>query len=159
MSHKVSIWAFAGFLGCLWGCGEAGDTECGAKVSFSHDLSSIFDDDCNFDSCMGDNGSDFKIMMAPVVQTIAENTCPGGQNGQGSETATVERAGDVLTITVGFQELAIPLSDNSLSSGGLEFGDAACQNNLSNIQGGLDYETKTLVWSYDLRVTNLGGCF
>jgi hypothetical protein len=159
MVNRISIWVLAGLLGCLAGCGDGANTQCGAKLSFAHDLSSIFDDDCNFDSCMGEDGSDFKIMLAPVTQTISENTCPGGQNGQGTDTASVERSGDTLTITVDFQELAIPLSANDLSSTGLEFGDSACQNNLSNIQGILDYDAKTLVWSYDLTVTNLGGCF
>ena len=29
------------------------DTVCGAQITFEHDLSSIFDDDCNMSSCMG----------------------------------------------------------------------------------------------------------
>ena len=157
MQNKLWIGLLAAVALGLSGCGGSGS--CGAKLNLEHDLSSMFDDDCNFDSCMGEDGSDFRIPMAPISQTVSESTCALMPDGQASDTATVERTGDVLTISLGFEELTFNLSGNSLNSEVKEFGDGSCQNTLSNIQGALDYSARTLVWSYDLTVTDLGGCF
>ena len=108
---------------------------------------------------MGEDGSDFWIVLAPISQTVSNSSCALMPDGQASDTAAVERAGDVLTISINFEELTLSLSGNSLNSAAQEFGDGICQNQFSNIQGALDYNAKTLVWSYDLSVTDLGGCF
>ena len=159
MRNRLSAWVLTGLLIGLLGCGSSADTTCSAQVTIEHDLSSMFDDDCNFDSCMGEDGSDFRIMLAPISQTVSNSTCALMPDGQASDTATVERAGEVLTISINFEDLTLSLSGNSLSSATQEFGDGICQNSMSNIQGALDYNTKTLAWSYDLTVTDLGGCF
>ncbi len=158
MQNKPLMGLLAAIALGLSGCG-GGSGECGAKLSLEHDLSSMFDDDCNFDSCMGEDGSDFRIAMAPISQTVSDSTCDLMPDGQDSDSATVEREGDVLTISLGFQELVLNLSGNDLSTEVKEFDDGACQNTMNNIQGSLDYTTRTLVWSYYLTVTDLGGCF
>ena len=158
MRKILSVGLWMGWIMVASGCGGV-DTVCGAQITFEHDLSSIFDDDCNVSSCMGEDGSDFKITLAPATQTISGSTCPGVQDGPATSNASVERAGDVLTISVGLEDLSFSLSGNDLSTPDQELADEACKNNLTNIQGSLDYNAKTLMWSYDLTVTDLGGCF
>ena len=147
MGKRLSLGFLLGSVVTLLGCGGA-DTVCGAKILFEHQLTS-----------MGESGSDFIIALAPVTQTISDSTCPGVRDGQASSTASVERVGDTLTITVGLDDLSFSLSGNDMDTPDQRFADESCQNELTNIQGSLDYEAMTLVWSYDLTVTDLGGCF
>ena len=141
----------------LCGCGDL--TDCSARLSFMHTFPADPDEVCDSGACMGDDGANFNITSAGVVRTVSDNSCPGAQDGSQSHTAAVERSGDTLIISLGTEEVSLELTGNEVTQTRFELESGGCLNVGTNISGMLDYSDKTLVWSYDLQVTDIGGCF